>query len=94
MSEATATACRVVYTGRVQGVGFRATAVTLAQEFPIHGYVRNLPDGEVEILVEGERDHVEAFLAAVRDYWGSRIRDEHDDWQPATGKFHSFTVTR
>jgi acylphosphatase len=56
---------RVCYSGRVQGVGFRYTARGLALGYPIGGYVRNLPGGEVELVVEGESDAVEAFLAAV-----------------------------
>ena len=56
---------RVVYSGRVQGVGFRFTAKGLAAGHPVAGYVRNLPTGEVELVAEGESDRVEAFLAAV-----------------------------
>jgi acylphosphatase len=56
---------RVLYSGRVQGVGFRYTTQSLAAGYPIAGYVRNLPSGEVELVVEGENSAVEAFLAAV-----------------------------
>jgi len=94
MDHATACGCLVHYAGRVQGVGFRATAVTIAQQFPISGYVRNLPDGRVELLAEGERDQVEAFLASVRSYWGVAIREEVTDWRSATGHYPGFRVTR
>jgi len=56
---------RVLYSGRVQGVGFRYTTQALAVGHPVAGYVRNLPSGEVELVVEGEDSAVEAFLAAV-----------------------------
>ena len=56
---------RVLYSGRVQGVGFRYTAQALAAGYPVAGYVRNLPNGEVELVVEGEDSAVEAFRAAV-----------------------------
>jgi acylphosphatase len=56
---------RVLYSGRVQGVGFRYTAQGLAAGYPVAGYVRNLPSGDVELLAEGEDSVVEAFLAAV-----------------------------
>jgi acylphosphatase len=56
----------VRYTGRVQGVGFRYTVRQLADGFPVAGYVRNLPSGEVELLAEGEPEAVEAFLGAVQ----------------------------
>jgi acylphosphatase len=62
---------RVLYTGQVQGVGFRATARRLARSFPVTGYVRNLPGGEVELVAEGEESAVADFLAAVaRDMAG------------------------
>jgi acylphosphatase len=56
---------RVLYSGRVQGVGFRYTTQTLAASYAIAGSVRNLPSGEVELVAEGEDSVVEAFLAAV-----------------------------
>lgn len=61
-----ATVCkRVLYSGRVQGVGFRYTTQSLATGYPVAGYVRNLPSGEVELVAEGEENAVEAFLAAL-----------------------------
>jgi acylphosphatase len=56
---------RVLYSGQVQGVGFRYTAQALAAGYPVAGYVRNLPSGEVELVAEGEDSVIEAFLAAV-----------------------------
>jgi acylphosphatase len=56
---------RVIYRGRVQGVGFRYTAHRLAQDFEVAGFVRNLPDGTVELVVEGEPPEVAALLGAV-----------------------------
>jgi acylphosphatase len=56
---------RVQYSGRVQGVGFRYTAQRLAESFPVSGYVRNLPNGDVELVAEGAPESVDQFLAAV-----------------------------
>jgi len=56
---------RVYYSGQVQGVGFRYTAQQVAAGFAVAGYVRNLPDGRVELVAEGEANQVDAFLAAV-----------------------------
>jgi acylphosphatase len=72
---------RVLYAGQVQGVGFRYTTRHLAQGFPIAGHVRNLRDGRVEVLAEGEAPDVQAFLAALErqmaDYIDGRtVRDE------------------
>ena len=60
------TACkRILYAGRVQGVGFRYTAQALAAGRPVAGHVRNLPSGDVELIAEGEDSAVEEYLAAV-----------------------------
>ena len=48
--------------GRVQGVYYRGTTVTRAREMDIRGYVRNLPDGRVEVLAQGEDAAVAAFI--------------------------------
>jgi len=53
-------------TGVVQGVGFRWFTLRLAQRYGLTGWVRNRPDGSVELEAEGERGMVEAFLAEVR----------------------------
>lgn len=56
---------RVLYSGRVQGVGFRATTRRVAMGFPVAGYVRNLPEGQVEIVSEGTSEALDAFLGSV-----------------------------
>lgn len=71
----------VYYSGHVQGVGFRATAVTIARGHPeVRGWVRNLPDGRVELLADGPEEAVAAFLAEVRDRMAGHIQTEttHD----------------
>jgi acylphosphatase len=58
--------CKYVrYSGQVQGVGFRYTCHSLAKRFAVGGYVRNLPNGEVEVLAEGEEREVQGFLDAI-----------------------------
>ena len=63
----------VRYSGQVQGVGFRYTAQSLAARFPVTGYVRNLPDGDVELVAEGEPGAVDEFLAAVARRMGEYV---------------------
>ncbi len=82
----------VLYSGRVQGVGFRYTTQRVAQGFDVTGYVRNLEDGRVEVVVEGERKEVDAFLASLAD----RMRDYIDAFQqsenPTPGHFQTFDI--
>jgi acylphosphatase len=80
------------YSGRVQGVGFRYTARSIAHGYPVTGYVCNLPDGRVELVAEGERDQLDAFLVEVRDRFFNYIRDERRDTQPATGEYSGFEI--
>ena len=54
-----------IYHGRVQGVGFRWTSSRIATRFPVTGYVKNLPDGTVELLAAGSNSDVKNFLAEV-----------------------------
>ena len=87
-------AAHVYYTGRVQGVGFRATAVEIARTYSVTGWVKNLPDGRVELWAEGPRADVEAYLAAVRGQFAGHLRGEAVDWPPAAGQFAQFAVIR
>lgn len=58
---------QVIYEGRVQGVGFRYAVRRVAAGFDISGYVRNLPDGRVELVASGEQGEVDDFLQALRE---------------------------
>lgn len=58
---------QVFYEGRVQGVGFRFTCKQLACGYEVVGWVRNLPDGRVELQCSGLREEVEEFLAAIAE---------------------------
>jgi len=81
------------FTGRVQGVGFRYTVKSLAAGFEATGTVRNLPDGRVEFLAEGEPAELEGFLQAVRESEVGRfIRHEEISWQEAAGRFRGFEI--
>lgn len=82
---------RVIYSGRVQGVGFRYTVHRLAEGYAVTGYVRNLPDGNVELVAEGPADRVEAFLAAVAERMADYIRRTTVQEQPPGG-YPDFTI--
>ncbi len=70
---------RVLYDGRVQGVGFRFTAARLAPRFGVSGWVRNLPDGRVELEAQGEPGQVRDLLDAIRGELGSKIHRTSDE---------------
>jgi len=70
------TAKQIFYTGRVQGVGFRFSIKQLAKGFEITGWVRNLPDGRVELQAMGEVEEVEEFIREIQDsHLGGFIRE-------------------
>ncbi len=58
---------QIFYEGRVQGVGFRFTCKQLARGYEVVGWVRNLPDGRVELQCTGARDEVDDFLEAIAE---------------------------
>ena len=87
--------CRmeILYSGRVQGVGFRYTAKSAAAGFEISGAVRNLPDGRVELFAEGAREELELFRAAIRGAGlAGFIRDESIIWSDAQNELHGFEI--
>ena len=66
---------RILYQGRVQGVGFRFTCQRLSSSYPVVGYVRNLPDGGVELVADGDAVAVHGFLTAVESELGDNVRN-------------------
>ena len=83
----------VLYSGQVQGVGFRYTVKSLARGFEVTGTVRNLPDGRVEMIVEGQRSELEEFRKAIGDSeLGHFIRQEEPSWSESTNEFRGFEI--
>ena len=83
------------FEGRVQGVGFRYQIKQIAMGFEVTGWVQNLPDGRVELLVNGESSELEAFLDAIDDSDLAgliRGRDARD--VPATPGLRGFEIRR
>jgi len=83
------------FSGHVQGVGFRFTALDVAERFPgVTGFVRNLRDRRVELVAEGSPADVDGFLQAVTAEMGAYIEDVTQRREPATGEFRSFSMAR
>jgi acylphosphatase len=84
---------RVVhYAGRVQGVGFRCTVQNIALQYNIAGYVRNLPDGRVELLMEGSDSDLNKIAEGIAEKMAGFIKDTTVQAAPATGEFQHFTI--
>jgi len=84
---------QVVYAGHVQGVGFRYTVRQVASGFEVTGLVRNLLDGRVELVAEGDRDELDAFRAAIRDAGlAAFIRQEAVTWSEPQGGLLGFQI--
>lgn len=87
------TARQVFYEGRVQGVGFRYTVKTLARGFDVVGWVRNLPDGRVELQAGGDAEEVDDFLATIRESaLAGHIQREEIMTIPALTGVRGFTI--
>lgn len=84
--------CR--FRGHVQGVGFRYTVSNLALQYDVKGYVRNLADGTVEVVMEGPESDMDDFVGSIREKMGTFLRDAELAVSPATGEFSSFTIRR
>lgn len=82
----------VYFSGKVQGVGFRYTTSTLARQFAVTGFVKNLLDGRVQLIVEGQQKEIESFLAGIRKERSDNITKTEETTKPATGEFKGFEI--
>ena len=82
----------VHYSGRVQGVGFRYTTVEIAERFHVTGFVENLPDGRVCLVVEAEAGECDRFLAAVEERLDRYIAHIDVKLREPTGEFDGFYI--
>lgn len=84
----------IFYSGRVQGVGFRYAVKNVAAGFDVRGFVRNLPDGRVELAAEGASGELSAFRDAIRGAGlAGFIRGEETWWSDATEEFSGFEIS-
>jgi acylphosphatase len=85
---------QVLISGRVQGVYFRAYTRDQAVARGLTGWVRNLPDGRVAAVFEGDREKIDSMLAWLQE--GPRyaaVDEVLTDWQPHQGEFQGFNIT-
>ncbi len=82
----------VYFRGRVQGVGFRWTVQRIANRFEIVGYVKNLPDGRVQLVTEGDEQELEGFVCAIQSEMSRYIADFATTKMAAIDEFSSFDI--
>ncbi len=81
--------------GMVQGVGYRYFCQTRATALGLTGWVKNLSDGSVKLLVEGEKSMIEDFIELLHaGPSNANVENINTCWITYTGKFHSFQITR
>ncbi len=84
---------KLLVSGRVQGVGYRAFTCRMAASRGLTGWVENLDSGQVAVDVEGSRNVLEEFLTDLkRGPVGARVTQVQVEWGNATGRYHDFTI--
>ena len=80
------------FCGTVQGVGFRYTCLSFAQQLSLTGWVKNLSDGSVQAVVDGPREKIEELLSKLNVQFGSFIREQKIEWTQAGKDFNQFSI--
>lgn len=87
------TARHIIFTGQVQGVGFRFTALNVANRYQLTGMVRNLPDGTVEMIAQGPPDEINNFLRDIKKTLSGCVRDTKIEEVPFDPRYKDFKIT-
>jgi acylphosphatase len=82
----------VLYTGRVQGVGFRFTVEEIAEQLGVKGWVRNLRNGQVELLGQAQEGILDDFLSRIKETFAGHIQSADINWDEATQSFDGFEI--
>ena len=85
---------QILFSGCVQGVGFRWTTERIASELQLTGFVRNLADGRVEVIVAGSSDRIQKLLDRLRDRFGTGISDIQRHTFESADEFTGFAIRR
>ena len=84
---------RIIFTGRVQGVGFRFTARRAAGRRQLTGYVRNLPDGTVEMLAQGRSEDIDDCIQDLKEYFAGYLKETSIEEIPPDPRYIDFKIT-
>lgn len=83
---------RIIYSGRVQGVGFRYTTRHISGRYDVYGYVKNLPDGTVEVVATGPASELAGFMAEVAEAMRGYIAESCSEPYVSAETFRGFRV--
>ena len=86
------TAKHIIFTGRVQGIGFRFTALDIANRYRLTGLVRNLPDGTVEMITQGPADDIADCIRDIKEAFEGYIRETKPEEIPPDPKYTNFKI--
>lgn len=83
----------ILVKGLVQGIGYRYFVRRVAQELNLTGWVRNLPDADVEVIVEGEKGKIKNFITKLQSgHPWAKVDFTDIKWNSYTGKYNSFEI--
>lgn len=85
---------QIVFSGRVQGVGFRWTTERRASDLPLAGFVRNLTDGRVEVVATGEPLVISRLVERLKESFGDGITSIERSSRAELEEFSGFTIRR
>jgi acylphosphatase len=83
----------IIFTGRVQGVGFRFTAHRIARLNQLKGFIRNLPNGSVEMLAQGYSEDVDDCIENIKESFAGYIKDTQIEELPLDPRYKDFKIT-
>jgi len=83
----------IIFIGQVQGVGFRFTVFNIANRHRLTGFVRNLPDGIVEMLTQGHSQAIDDCIRDIKEYFSGYIRETKIKEIPSNPQYKDFKIT-
>jgi len=87
------TAKRIIFIGRVQGIGFRFTALNTANRCNLTGLVRNLPDGSVEMIAQGIAEDIDDCVRDIQESFTGCINQTKGEELPPNPEYKNFKIT-
>ncbi len=84
---------RIIFTGRVQGVGFRFTVRRAASRRLLNGFVRNVPDGTVEMLAQGRPEDIDDCIQDLKEYFAGYLKETRIEEVPSDPRYTDFKIT-